>query len=373
MQQNIPEKFSQEQLVEFERCWNELKKQHSNSKINKCKKLFAREATLKIKHLLSDPKLDKYISYNATTAEILDFVFKAHLYYTESLKDSERAEKQKDIKHLEKIANLYTNTLLQMTNRKKLTPHIPYSLHYETVVCMCNFCLDNTTEELYYELDDISKERYIYMGKLYKSAFTKLKAIYDLYSKNLIEEAATLFRSLHELECAIIVLNQCKSRIVYTTYQDLSTCYDYVLYEKYKSIVVDKDKLNKEKECFNNYKKELNVDKKIDPMDLISYGWIRKIEGCENEKINGKTLRKIAGQDKRQGAYALSCQFSHHNAVLYRFNEEEVANFLLNEINKTFQNIWHEWLDFNNFYRFLNDSKHEILYSLVDMYEITNS
>ena len=108
-------------------------------------------------------------------------------------------------------------------------------------------------------------------------------------------------------------------------------------------------------------------------MDLISYGWIRKIEGCENEKINGKTLRKIAGQDKRQGAYALSCQFSHHNAVLYRFNEEEVANFLLNEINKTFQNIWHEWLDFNNFYRFLNDSKHEILYSLVDMYEITNS
>ena len=372
MQQNLPEVFTKEQLCEFDICWNELKKQHPNN-IIKCKKLFARDATLKIKCLLSSQEFDKYISYNVTTAEILNFVFKAHLHYTENLTDSERAEKQKDIKHLEKIVNLYINALLWKSNRKKLTPHIPYCLHYETIISMCNFCLENIFADLHYELDDISKERYIYMGKLYKSAFKKLKVIYDLYAKEFIEEAATLFRSLHELECTIIVLNQCKKRIVYMTYQGLSECYNYVLYTRDKNIDVSQDELNKEKELFNNYKEKLKCNEKIDPMDFISYGWLRTIEGCENVRINGTTLRKIAKQDKRRGAYTLSSQFSHHNAVVYEFDENRVARFLLEEIDTTFENIWNEWLEFNNFYHFLNDSNMETLYSLVDMYNITNS
>ena len=132
MKQNFPKKFPKGQLDEFEGCWNELKKQHPNN-IIKCKKLFARDATLKIKWLLSNQQFDKHISYNVTIEEILDFVFKAHLYYTTNLTDSERAEKQKDIKHFEKIVNLYINALLWKSNRKKLTSHIPYSLHYETI------------------------------------------------------------------------------------------------------------------------------------------------------------------------------------------------------------------------------------------------
>ena len=372
MQCQFPEKFPAEQLYEFDRCWDMLRKNYANQ-LTKCKKSFARDVTLKIHWMLSTPEFGVYLSPPPTVSEILNFVFNAHLYYTADLKDYERARAQKDTEHMQRIVQLYIDVLYWMSNREKSSSHIRYTLHYETVIHMCDFCLRIMPADLDYELDDQSKNRYLFMRKLYTSAFNKLKVVYDLFSKEMIEEAATLFRSLHELECTIIVLNQYKKRRVYETYTELLKCYNYAFYKKTKYMLEDSDEFNEDEQRFNEYKNLLNIPKSIDPMDFISYGWIRTIEGYENEKVNGATLRKIAKQDHRNGTYAFACQFSHHSGVIYDFNRNQVKSCLLQEINITFRNIWNEWIAFKNFYYGENESNEKIIDSLTDMYKITKA
>ena len=371
MNATFPEKFPPYLLYEFDRCWDELKKKYSNQ-ITKCKKAFAREVTLKTHWILSHPEVEKFYTKNPTISEILDFVFKAHLHYTASLTDYERARTQKDVQHMERIVQLYSDVLLWMSNRKESSSHIPYTLHYETIIHMCDFVLESMPADLDYELDDKSKERYLFMRKLYTSAFNKLKAVYDLFAKDFIEEAATLFRSLHELECVIIVLNQCKKRRVYETYTELLKCYNYAFYKKNKLIPDDKDKFDEEEQSFNEYKERLNIKKNIDPIDFINYGWLRTLEGHENDEPNGATLRKIAGQDHRKGAYSFACQFSHHSGVIYDFKRNHITSYLLQEIDITFGSIWNEWIEFKNFYYDKNEETEKLINSLVDMYNITN-
>ncbi len=350
--EKIPKVFSDKDIAEFNNCWDEICKKYPNKK-TKVKKNFARGVTLKIlwvtkEHFpqfnLSLPEPHKMAT--PTIKEVLDYIFKAHVYHTEELTDSERAEKQKDkdAKYLEKLANDF---FLVYCYREQLYKNI--ELKYSIIFQYINFIVERLKETTADIPHQLGAERFKTMKRMFGNAFELAQEVSEqLLIKKSIGFASILLRSLYEKESFIIVLNQNKQQKVWQTYYDLLDFYNYVAFKHDPDFwETTRENVDDCKEQFNKLKTNLGYKGKQD-FKFITYGWIRSIEGHEKDSVNFASLRKLAaGMSAHKHFddsefYTFASQFVHQSEVSDTFDASVLYDKLYEKLIDVLDNLFSE-------------------------------
>jgi len=131
-------------------------------------------------------------------------------------------------------------------------------------------------------------------------------------------EAFSLWRTLHECECTLVLLNKCDKPLIST----------YLKHMKY-GIAFGENKLPKEEvdAIFVEIKEEMKRHelKSKDMKKFIEYGWLYAVPGVDqiNLKLNFKDgLETISGLDQYKDLYTKSSELIHSTPLLIYSNKQ---------------------------------------------------
>ncbi len=279
-------------------------------------------------HLHIDEKLDKTFIFNATTLALLgaDELIKNNifgkvvpinpvaiiLYISHEYQYNMRVnnyELKEDDELMHKVVSLaldkyFTNEHLNFENVASITKYDP---EISTLATYLNFVLS--------VLVKVSKKKpkeTLIVDVLYK-AFSMSKAIIELLEDGFETEAFSTWRTLHESECVLILLDKYGK----TIHEAYLKHINYMM--AFRGVIDSKEKTD---EIFLQIKDEmhaLNLKSK-DMKKYIEYGWLTSIpnyDSIEQFKFNFRDgVEKLAGLNHYSKIYEMASEIAHSSPIL---------------------------------------------------------
>ncbi len=268
--------------------------------------------------------------------DMIPYIAYEHYFRTSHLEDSARASLQDDINYQNKIveevtAKLIFNEHLQINPLSFTNKYSPEIGNLKMYTRFINHCI----LEIYPKLKT-NDEKITTLLNLFVKSLCTINAIADLLSNGYDSEAYSLWRTCHELECTIILLNN----------------YDNILSKAYvdhlKYLPLDYDDNEENKELSESLKTEMEYYKMNNKKAFINLGWILRIKDYENRNLNFKeTLSKLANQSHRYNFYKDASKVIHSSAVHATYNRGAFHADCIYQLYLTFssiENVVHSFL-----------------------------
>ncbi len=157
------------------------------------------------------------------------------------------------------------------------------------------------------------------LADLFMKSISICKCTLDLLVRGFETEAFSTWRTLHECECALIILNKNKSDVLATYLRHMN----YGL--AFRDSIPDKEK---QTEIFLHMKEEMKKYdlKSKDIKKFIEYGWLYQVPGVKEDpdfKLNFRDgLEKVAGLSMYAKRYEMSSEIIHGTPLLVYSNRE---------------------------------------------------
>ncbi len=247
---------------------------------------------------------------------LINYCLGEYLYSTALIQDEEGLKKFKENENIvSSMASVVADKYLSLSHlyyqERKLTN--PYYPPISTMSLYVNFMLSILNR---YEKNDPGVT--LVTDLLIKS-LTIAKCTLDNLVGGFETEALSNWRTLHECECTLVLLEKYKDPVIkrYLRHMNFGIVY--------KDVLPDKDKQH---QIFEEMKEEMrgyNLKSK-DIKKYIEYGWMYEIEEFKNDesyKLNFRDgLEKLAGLSKYASRYELSSEIIHSTPMLIYSNKE---------------------------------------------------
>lgn len=313
---------------EFEYCWSKI----SNDVKQKVKKNFVKELLPFVRNNyfneINARKMNLVMGDLMTDRVIIPYICAEHYFRTSHMPDEERAGLQKNNEYRTKIVNDITSKILlnehsainpnSVTNR--FSPEITMMKVYAVFINSIILRLKD-----YNNNNDIRKNT---ICRLIFKFMSMINAVLDLLADGYDTEALSLWRSLHELECTIIVIQDYEEGVAES----------YVEHLKYLPLEFDEDNVNNE--LINEMNNEMKKYKGITKPQFINFGWLLGIEEIKGHRFNFKeTLSFLANQNERYEAFKFPSKFIHPSAVHITINRGSCYIDCIYQTYQSFLNI----------------------------------
>lgn len=247
--------------------------------------------------------------------ELIGYCLGEFSYFTSNLDKDKFEEFKKDENVLYTIASVVADKYLSLTQfsseelklTNKFTPQI------STLYVYINFMLNIV--EIYRSRSTNPS----IIADLFKKSLSIAKCTLDLLVKGFETEAFSCWRTLHECECVLILLQKYGDTVINS----------YLKHMRYGLAFRDTmpDKI-KQTQIFNEMKEEMKQYdlKSKDIKKYIEYGWLYSIEEFKNDetyKLNFRDgLERIANLENYAKRYEMSSEIIHGTPLLIYSNRE---------------------------------------------------
>lgn len=286
-------------------------------------------------HLIARSNNDPRLIYDVDT--IFQYFIEEFLFMTASRSEERILELLND----EKFVNQYVSIVSDKYYINELNPYHPISLInnespiLSTLELINNFIL-NRVEFLKNNL--IKKDVLLDM---FSKVFYMFKSISYLLSNGFETEAFSTWRTIHELECVIKIIND--NRYVIPTYLR------HIVYNSaFRDMFDDKEEQQKAIDELKMHMKAKNLKSK-DMKKYIEYGWLYSIKSVEEStdfKLNFRAgLEKVAGLSMYSDDYEMSSEVAHSSPLLIYSNKKFFKSLTVVRIYESFlrlENIFYE-------------------------------
>lgn len=276
--------------------------------------------TLLAGHLELQPDLNLARFDNAQLIFYLlhDFIYRKQLIKTPL--DELVSDDHFMTRFLNSVVDKYTSLTNYKYEHDKLLSR--YSMPISTLAVYVNFILVT--------LDNALKaHKNNYVVKLLKKAFVYTQTIIELLVNGLESEALSLWRSLHEVEAILILLNDKNTLLSYQKHLTYSAAF-HKMFAKTKN-----------DEIFVAIKTEMQALglKSKDTKKYIEYGFISAHPAFNRERylFNFKNgLQALAGLSSYDNYYKLASELAHNSPVSFLHDKQELTLVALVLVYETF-------------------------------------
>ena len=247
--------------------------------------------------------------------EIIQYALGEYIYSVATRNDKEREEFDKNEVWQESMTGVVADKYLTLSQfahqEKKMTNlHMP---PISTLAIYVNFMLNILQG---YEQND---PKTTLVTDLLKKAVSITKCSLELLVDGFETEAFSCWRTLHECECTLILLNKYGDPLIenYLKHMKFGIAFRDVLEDK-----------EKQTEIFNSMKEEMKQYdlKSKDIKKYIEYGWAYNIPGVKEDetfKLNFRDgIEKIAGLSQYAKRYEMSSEIIHGTPMLIYSNKQ---------------------------------------------------
>ncbi len=241
-------------------------------------------------------------------------------------------EINKDDLAKQKVASLaldkyFTNEHLSFQNTTKLSK---YSPQISTLSLYFNFVLGILSR--YKKRDPSTTLITDFLNK----AFSTSKAIVELIEDGFETEAFSTWRTLHEIECILILLAKYGEKTIKSYLRHI----DYSM--AYRGAIPSKEETDKIFEEIKSKMKDLSLKSK-DMKKYIEYGWLTSIEGAiqiEGFKYNFRDgVERVAGLESFSKTYEMASEIAHSSPLLIYSRNDYFLHLTLINLYSTFFRI----------------------------------
>lgn len=246
--------------------------------------------------------------------ELISYIIGEYSYFTFGFDEEKLKQFQSDENIIVSISSVVADKYLsleQFSHREQVLTN-RYIPPISTLYVYINFMLNMV--EMY--RSRIQKTSVI--ADLFKKSISISKCILDLLVQGFETEAFSNWRTLHECECVLILLNKYGEPIIN----------EYLKHMQYglafRDTFIDKDQ---QTEIFMKMKEEMRTHdlKSKDIKKYIEYGWLYAIPEFDEStmKLNFRDgLEKIAGLEQYSKRYEMSSEIIHGTPLLIYSNRE---------------------------------------------------
>ena len=262
--------------------------------------------------------LDSNVISNAKTVNPLEVAYYClgeYLYTNQNIDEEERNRRAADINYIHSVAAIASDKYLTLSmfnhvERKLANKYIP---PVSSINLYLNFMLNILQK---YEKND--PKATLITDLLIKSVSIS-RCILGLLIDGYETEAMSSWRTLHECECTLLLLEKYGDPLINR----------YLIHMQY-GIVFKKEDLTDEhgNKIFADMKEEMHELglKSKDIKKYIEYGWLYEIEGTKEDplfKLNFRDgLQRIAGLSNYASRYEMSSEIIHSTPMLIYSNKE---------------------------------------------------
>ena len=318
---------------QFDYYWNRIRKLPDGT----VKKKVVKEITTTI--CIAYPMLMENKGYNFDLSKFdmgiaIRYVYHYLAFYTGHLSDEDRVKKYNDKAFKDGLVNdicndMFFNEDLEMLLNVEISEFSPVVVGYKT---LCKLLLK-------YVALDIPKNNLdfkgTYLNMLFQQAFGMVESCLMLAANGLASDALALWRTLHELECVVILLTRYDEKLIgkyvdHQKYYDLEVADEYNTNEKVEKL---KEELALAREPYT---------KRGSHKAFINYGWLLLIKEFResNRPLNFKDgLQYLAGQSHRYKAYMTASKASHPTAVTLIRKQSSFFIVLISQLYDTMYNL----------------------------------
>ncbi len=229
----------------------------------------------------------------------------------------------------------FTNEHLNFKNENKISKYAPQISTLETYL---NFAL-SVLSKVTAKNPNIS----LMTDVLYKG-FSMCKAIIELMENGFTTEAFSTWRTLHETECVLLLLDKYEKPIHDAYLRHLT----YTM--AFRKIIKNQNEVDKIFIEIKDEMKKLNLKSK-DMKKFIEYGWLRVIPNYNEDpqfKFNFRDgVEKLAGLSSYSPVYEMASEIAHSSPMLIYCKDSYFGKITLLHLYESFFRI--ERL-FSNFY-----------------------
>ena len=157
------------------------------------------------------------------------------------------------------------------------------------------------------------------LADLFTKSISICKCTLDLLVRGFETEAFSCWRTLHECECALIILFNNNNEVIKAYYKHMQ--YGFA----FRDTMPDKDEQTKIFLSMKDEMKQYDLKSK-DIKKFIEYGWLYSVPGVKEDpdfKLNFRDgLEKVAGLSKYSKTYEMSSEIIHGTPLLIYSNRE---------------------------------------------------
>ena len=234
-------------------------------------------------------------------------------YFTFGVKEEEIDNFKKDENVIQSISSIVADKYLTLSHFSHSQESIAnrFAPPFSTLYVYVNFMLNIVQN---YNKKD---PRVSLIADLFMKSISIVKCTLDLLVKGFETEAFSCWRTLHECECALIVLLKDNNDVIKAYLKHL----EYAL--AFKDTMADKDK---QTQIFMSMKEEMKQYdlKSKDIKKYIEYGWLYTVKGVKEDpefKLNFRDgLEKVAGLTNYAKRYEMSSEIIHGTPLLIYSN-----------------------------------------------------
>ena len=247
--------------------------------------------------------------------ELIGYCVGEFLYFIAGLSEEKIQIYQKDENVIMSISSIIADKYLSLSQFSYSEGSLVnrFSPTISTLYVYVNFILNVVKE---YNKKD---PRTSLLADLFMKSMSICKCTLDLLVRGFETEALSCWRTLHECECALIVL----------TKNDVRVTQSYLEHMRYglafRDTISDKER---QSEIFNGMKEEMKKYdlKSKDIKKFIEYGWLYSVPGVKEDesfKLNFRDgLEKVAGLSSYAKRYEMSSEIIHGTPLLVYSNRE---------------------------------------------------
>ena len=272
------------------------------------------------------------IAFQINNFELIFFMVGEYLYATNPLNKENKEKFENNEKYKETMANVIADKYISLSiynhiEEKLTNKYFPPISSLELYVNLMHNIVNN------YPLKDGTNMIIVdLLNKTLSIARCILKLLCDGYET----EAFAMWRTVHECECILILLDKYKKEAIPA----------YVKHMQYSIVYRNNDESNPAgQEIFARLKEEMKqLDlKSKDTKKYIEYGWILSIPGhenIENFKLNFRDgIESLAGLHQYSGVYMTSSEILHGSPMLIYSNKEYFYYLTLVNLYESFFRI----------------------------------
>lgn len=221
----------------------------------------------------------------------------------------------------------FTNEHLNFKNENKISKYAPQISTLETYL---NFAL-SVLSKVATKNPNIS----LMSDVLYKG-FSMCKAIIELMEDGFFTEAFSTWRTLHETECVLLLLDKYGKQIRDAYLRHLT----YTM--AFRGVIKDKDEVDKIFVEIKDEMKKLDLKSK-DMKKFIEYGWLRVIPSYNEDpqfKFNFRDgVEKLAGLSNYSQVYEMASEIAHSSPMLIYSKDTYFGKITLLHLYESFFRI----------------------------------
>lgn len=247
--------------------------------------------------------------------ELIGYCIGEFKYFTSNLSKEKLEDFKKDENILMSISSIVADKYLslnQFSHREQVLAN-RFSPTVSTLYVYINFMLN--IMETYNKKDPMTS----LLSDLFTKSISICKCALDLLVKGFETEAFSCWRTLHECECALIILfnNQKEAIPAYLKHMQFGFAFRDTIQNK-----------EKQTEIFMSMKEEMKQYdlKSKDIKKYIEYGWLYSVPGVkdlEGFKLNFRDgLEKVAGLETYSKRYEMSSEIIHGTPLLVYSSRE---------------------------------------------------